>query len=168
MNTYWVKVAKSTRHSQWLYWRCFFSGKSCWVMCRAGHWVLWSLLLYGWYWYLYSLSFFLAVSVYTSDLPVSELGETEVGLSCSALKGWGSWLLTLYFFFQWQEHFLAGEFFLVMITASLGDGMMKEKWSNSSFNFCGCFQLLCLFVSLCSWNFLSRLLSSPRTVLICG
>lgn len=61
-------------------------------------------------------------------------------------KAGGSWLLTLHFFSQWQEYFLAGEFFFVMASASLKDGMMQEKWNDSFFNFCDYFQLfVCLF-----------------------
>ena len=64
---------------------------------------LWSLPLCGWYWWPYtSSSLFLATSRCLS-LFVSSWSETKVGSSCSALKGWGSWLFTPLSFSQWEE-----------------------------------------------------------------
>lgn len=76
--------------------------KAAGVLCRAGPSKPWSLPLHG------SVFFPVPSCPYKSSF-AGLWGKTEEDPSCSAPKGWGSWLLTLLFPFQ-GELCLAGEF----------------------------------------------------------
>ena len=84
----------------------FFSSESVGFVWRAGHCELWSFSLLGSHW---SPLFFYFVPchLYTFQLCRSRWGKTEIKPSCVAQKSWGSWSLTLYFFSQWNELFVA-------------------------------------------------------------
>lgn len=95
-------------------------------------------------------------------LSVSGCSENKMDPSCCVPKGLGSWLLTQFFLSQWGELFQAKTFLLEECWPGVWDDAGKMQLLFLPF----WVDILRLFVSLCCWSILSRLLSSPRTIFV--
>lgn len=163
-NTYGVKSGEICRESTAAQMAMdFFGGEIFWV-CLQNRSLQTAVTPTVWL-FLVTLLFFLAPShLYTSQLCWSGLGETKAGPSCSAMKGWGSWLFTQ----LWQgEPFLAGKFPLGTEQYWFEGQDDAGKMKLSSFPPCAV--ILRFFVPLCHWSFfLSIIQSCPRAVFVHG